>query len=66
MKITSLIIRNFKSIKELTIEKIENTLKDNDDKELKTICEDIKNKTYNKQTVLEDISEFIEIKNVLS
>lgn len=56
----------FETYRQETIEKIENTLKDNDDKELKTICEDIKNKTYNKKTVLEDISEFIEIKNVLS
>ena len=56
----------FETYQQETIKKIENTLKDNDDKELKSICEEIKNKTYNKQTVLEDISEFIEIKNVLS
>ena len=56
----------FETYRQETIEKIENTLKDNDDKELKSICEEIKNKTYSRQTVLEDISEFIEIKNVLS
>lgn len=56
----------FEKYQQETLEKIKDTLKDNDDKDLKSISEDIRNKTYNKQTVLEDISEFIEIKNVLS
>lgn len=56
----------FENYREEAIKKIEETLSKTEDNELKTICEEIKSKEYNKQTVLGDISKFIEIANILS
>lgn len=59
----------FNNYKEAALKKINEvieTLNKDDKKQLTEVRDDISSKIYNRNRILEDISEFIEIKNVLS